>query len=134
MAGTSPAMTKLRICARTLRARKQKYPEQAPGISHHFDLETQQASRLAGNLLAERSLRSGEPCDRHAIRRTRHVVQSDLVTEIHRRRIAAVLTADSHLQIAARGTATLHRDLHQFAHALAIDRDERIDLKDTARG
>ena len=92
--------------------------------------ERRQFSRLAGNRLAERGLRRGEPRDRHAIGRARDVVEPDLVAERNRSGIAAVLAADADLEIGPRLAATRDTDLDQFADAVAIHRNERIDLQD----
>ena len=59
-------------------------------------------SRLAGGDLAQRRLCRGEARDRHAVRRARHVVEADLMTERHRGGIAAVLTADADLDVRSR--------------------------------
>ncbi len=55
------------------------------------------SGRRAGTAGAERGVRGGEAGDRHAVRRARHVVEADLVTERDRRRIATVLAADPEL-------------------------------------
>jgi len=52
------------------------------------------------------------------------------VAERDRCRIAAMLAADAHLQIRPRLASARDADLDQFADAIAIDRDERIDLQD----
>src|SRR5882672_11648145 len=88
-------------------------------------------SSLAGDGLAERGLRRSQPRDRHAVGRARHIIQPDLVAERHRSRIAAMLAANADLEAGA-GLASAHdADLHEFADAVTIDRDERIDLEDT---
>ena len=43
----------------------------------------------------ERRVGRGEPGERHPVRRAGHVVEADLVAEVHRRGIAAVLAADA---------------------------------------
>src|ERR1043166_9908312 len=53
----------------------------------------------------------------HAIRRTAHVVQSNLITESDRLRVAAVFAADADLQIGFDVAATLGPDPHQLAAA-----------------
>src|SRR5277367_1547553 len=87
--------------------------------------------RLACGALAERGLCCGEPRDRHAIGRARDVIEADLVAERHRSRIAAMLAADADLEIGPRLAAARDADLDQFADAVAIDRDERIDLQNS---
>src|ERR1700722_17488234 len=88
----------------------------------------------ARQLLAERCLGGGETRDRYAERRARDVVEPDLVAERDRGRIAAVLAADAELEVLAHLAAALARDRDQFADALAIDRDERIDGENALRG
>src|SRR5262249_59126750 len=88
------------------------------------------ASRLAGRGLAERGLRGGKARDRHPGRRARDVVEPDIVAEGDRGGIATVLAADSELEVVPRLAPALDRDAHELAHALAIERDERIDRQD----
>src|SRR5580658_4766908 len=90
--------------------------------------------RRARQLLAERRLCGGETRDRHAERRARNVVEPDLVAERDRGRIAAVLAADAELEALAHLAAALARDRDQFADALAVDRDERIDGENALGG
>ena len=87
--------------------------------------------RLAGDHLAERCLGGSEPRDRHAIGRARHVVESDLVAERHRCRIAAVFAADADLEARPGLAAAGDADLDEFADAVAVDRNERIDFKNS---
>src|SRR5262245_45617164 len=86
--------------------------------------------RLAGDLGADRGLRRSQPRDRHAIGRARDIVETDLVAELHRGGIAAMLAADADLQVRPRLAAALHADLHELANTIAIERDEGIDLQD----
>ncbi len=86
--------------------------------------------RLARNRLAERGLGSGETGDRHAVGRARDVVETDLVAERHRGRVAAMLTANTDLEIGSGLAAAGDADLDEFTDAVAIDRDERIDFQD----
>src|SRR5262245_52221862 len=90
--------------------------------------------RLRRRVLPQPRLRRGEPCNRHAERRARHIFEAEQMAERDRRRIAAVLAADSDLEFGARLAPTLDADTHQFADALAVDRHERIGLQDAARG
>src|SRR3954447_11381637 len=83
--------------------------------------------------LAERGLRGGEPRDRHAERRARHVVEPDLVAEGDRGRVAAVLAADADLELGAGLAPAFDADAHQFADTLPVDRHERVGLEDAAR-
>src|SRR5262249_29500401 len=81
---------------------------------------------------AECGLRRGKPRDRHAIGRARYVVEAGLVAEEHRGRIAAVLAADAELQAVAHLAAARGGDVYQFAHALDVERGERVVLEDAA--
>src|SRR5262245_17448459 len=75
---------------------------------------------------AHRRLRGRELRDRHAERRAGHVVQPDPVAELHARRVAAVLAADAQLELGPGLPALLRGDLHQRAHALLVQRHERV--------
>src|SRR5439155_6343328 len=97
----------------------------------HFNFTIGYDLRLARDRLAQRRLRRGEPCDRHAIGRARDVVEPDLVAERHRCGIAAMLAANADLEIGPRLAAADDTDLHEFTDTVAIDRDERIDLEDS---
>src|SRR5207237_2764116 len=59
--------------------------------------------------------------------------QSDLMAERDRGRISAMLAANADLDIRPGLAAARNTDLHQLADAVAIDRDERIDLQDSLR-
>ena len=69
-------------------------------------------AELARRYLRDHRLSSGKPCDRNPIRRTAHIVETDPMTEFHRRRLTAVLTADSKLQIGASAAPFLACHLH----------------------
>src|SRR5688572_19755757 len=62
----------------------------------------------------KRRMRGSEPGDRHAVRGTRDVVHADGVTEEDRARIAAVLTADAHLQRVAHAASRGDRELDEL--------------------
>src|SRR6478609_6215896 len=74
----------------------------------------------------ERSLRSGQTGDWDAIWRRAHVIHSGLLKEMNGCRVAAVFTADADLQILARQTAALDANRDDRAHAVDVDRRERI--------
>ena len=76
--------------------------------------------------LGERSLRSGKLGDCDAVWRTTNVTQADLVAKTDRVRIAAMLAADSHLQVPSGAPAFAGGYAHQRAHTLTIDGYERI--------
>src|SRR5690242_18917287 len=86
-------------------------------------------SRRADDRTPDRRLCGGEARDRHAIGRAGHVVQPDVVTERDGGRIAAMFAADADLQRWPRLAAALDADLDELADALAVERDERIDLQ-----
>ncbi len=71
--------------------------------------------------LAQRRLRGGQARDRHAERRTRHVIEPDFVAKGDRGRIAAVLAANAELEIFTDFAAALRGDAHKLADAVAVD-------------
>src|SRR6202020_3346439 len=87
-------------------------------------------SRLAGGGLAEGGLRRRQPRDRHAVGRALDIIEANLVAERDRSRIAAMLAANADLEIGAGLAPARDPDPDQLADAVAIDRDERIDLQD----
>ena len=89
---------------------------------------------LAAAYVRERRLRRRQPRHRHAEGRAAHVVEPDLVEELDRRRVAAVLAADAELEVRLRRAALRHRDLHQLADAGLVDRRERVLLHDLVLG
>src|SRR3954471_22984809 len=93
----------------------------------------QSGSGLARRILAERGLRRRQPCDRHAERRARDIVERERVAEGHRGGIAAVLAADADLELGARLASAFDADAHQLAYALAVDGDEGIKRDNSAR-
>ena len=62
-------------------------------------------------LLRQRGLGGGEAGDRHAEGRAAHVVQAELVAELHAVRIAAVFAADAELDVRAAAAAFVDGDL-----------------------
>src|SRR6266403_5618377 len=101
-------------------------PSDNPGMTR---TSAKRNSRLAGDRLAERGLRGGQPRDRDAVGRARDVIEANLVAERDGGGIAAMLSTDPDLDIRAGLAAAHDADLHQLANAVAIDRDERIDLQ-----
>src|SRR5437867_2057552 len=75
-------------------------------------------------------LRRREPRDRHAVGRRRDIRKADLVTEGDRRGVAAVLAADSDLEIFARLAPAFDGDAHHGADALAVEHLEGIGRDD----
>src|SRR6476660_7385771 len=91
------------------------------------------SSGRARRSLAERRLRGGKPRDRNAERRTRHVVEPDLVAERHGCRIAAMLAANAELERVTRLAAAIGCDADQLADTVAVERNERIDGQNALR-
>src|SRR4051794_2327392 len=75
---------------------------------------------------AESRVRGREAGDRHPVRRARHVVETDLVAELHRRGVATVLAADAELQTTPPLAPELHRRAHEIADAFEVDCLERV--------
>src|SRR6266850_8294813 len=75
---------------------------------------------------AEARLRRAQPRDWNHERRTGHVRHAHLVTELHRRGLAAVLTADADLEVRARAAPALDADADELAHALLVEHSKRI--------
>src|SRR5215510_10297122 len=88
------------------------------------------STSLASDRRARRrdlSLGRRQPRDRHRERRAGHVVHADPMAEGHRRRLAPVLAADTHLEIRHRLAPPLDADADQLAHALLVEHRERVD-------
>ena len=66
---------------------------------------------------------------RHTVRRAGYIVQADLVAELDRRRIAAVLAADSEFDIGSCSFALRRSYLYQFAYAFLVKLRKRIRLE-----
>src|SRR5881396_2545612 len=81
-------------------------------------------------LFFERRLRCGETGDRHTERRAGHIVHAHVVTELHRRRLAAVLPADADLELGPRSPAEPDRQLDELADALLVEHLEWVVLQD----
>src|SRR5262245_3083963 len=84
-------------------------------------------------LLPQRRLGGGKARDRHAKRRAGDIVERRLVAERDRGWIAAVLAANSDLELAPRRAPALDTDADQLAHSVPIDGNERVGRKNTAR-
>src|SRR5439155_26319291 len=99
----------------------------APGTftSSPYRLRIRRALRggLAG---LEAGLGGAEPRDRNHERRARHVRHADLVTELHRRWLAAVLAADAHLEVGPRPASALDADLDELTDTFLVKDRERI--------
>ena len=73
-------------------------------------------------------LRQREAGHRHSVRGATHVVDAEPGEEGERGRIAGVLAADADLESGVRGAAALDGGLDQFADALLVESDERVQL------
>src|SRR5215470_10915883 len=78
----------------------------------------------------DRRLRRRKPGDRHAVGRAGDVVEPDLLAELDRGGVAAMLAADAELQLLAGAAAALGGDADELANAVGVDRDERVLLED----
>src|SRR5262245_46072024 len=80
----------------------------------------------AGEALPDPRLRRGQPGSRYEVGGAGDVVHADLVTELDRRRLAAVLPADPDLEVGTPATAAVDPERDQLAHALLIEDRERV--------
>src|SRR5437763_16768812 len=103
----------------------------APGTftSSPYRLRIRRALRggLAG---LEAGLRGAEPRDRDHERRARHVRHADLVAELDRRRLTAVLATDADLEVGPRAAAPLDADLDELPDALLIEHREGVERQE----
>ena len=81
-------------------------------------------------LFANSCLSCAEACDRHAEGRAGDIIKADIVAELDRARVAAVLTADTAVELRVDGLAERNGHLHELADAVLIKLCERIVLKD----
>src|SRR5215204_3845552 len=87
----------------------------------------QMAFRLSVEIcLSKRGVRRGETRDRQPEWRTTHIIEPDPVEEADRFRIAAMLAADSQLDIGPVLPSPVDRDLDELPDTLLIERLERI--------
>src|SRR5204863_8129242 len=80
----------------------------------------------AGTAGAERGMGRRQPGQRDPEGRARHVVKADLVAEVHRGRVAAVLAADAELECLPGRPALGAGPPDQFADARLVEGFERI--------
>lgn len=81
-------------------------------------------------MLLDSSLCCAEACDRHAEGRAGNIIKADVVAELDGSRVAAVLTADTAVELRVDGLAHSDGHLHELADAVLIKLCERIVLKD----
>src|ERR1700720_2480264 len=120
---TDPANLQSRLCIRLASAARSS----VPNGNFWFQLS------VHGRAPAESGLGGGEACDRHAKRRTRYVVEPDLVAERDRGRVAAVFAANAEPEIFPHLPAARGGDAEEFADALAVDRHERVGRQNALR-
>ena len=84
---------------------------------------------LAALRFLQHGLRRGEARERDAVRGAAHVVEADLVAELDRARLAAVLAADAELDVRLRLAAALDADAHEVADAFLVEHLERVPLE-----
>src|SRR4051812_6685231 len=84
---------------------------------------------LAALRFLQHGLRRRETRERDAVRGAAHVVEADLVTELDRARLAAVLAADAELDVRLRLAATLDADAHEVADSVPVEHLERVPLE-----
>src|SRR6266513_5576041 len=101
-------------------------PPQPPPSSTHLRQFYGRSRAVDHALLLERRLGRGETGDGHAERRAGHVVHAHTVTELYRRRLAAMLPADADLELGPRAPAQLDGQLDELADALLIEHLERV--------
>ena len=74
----------------------------------------------------QRSVCGSQARNRHAKWRTTDIIQSGIVEEFDRTRVAAMFATDAHLQIWACGAATFDPQLYELTNALDIQRLEWV--------
>ena len=65
-------------------------------------------------------LSCAEACDRHAEGRAGNIIKADVVAELDGSRVAAVLTADTAVELRVDGLAHSDGHLHELADAVLI--------------
>src|SRR5260370_4327106 len=81
---------------------------------------------------SEGGLRCRQTRDRHSEWTARDVVQAELVTEMDRVRVTAMLAADPHLEVLPGLSALGDGNRHQPPHAVLVDRLEGVARQDLA--
>ena len=77
-------------------------------------------------LFLDCSLRRRKSCNRHAERRTAHIIQPHLVAELHGRRLTAMLAADTALQVRTDGTALFGSHTYQLPYSILVEHLEGV--------
>ena len=73
-------------------------------------------------VLLDSCLSCAEACDRHAEGRAGNIIKADIVAELDGSRVAAVLTADTAVELRVDGLAHSDGHLHELADAVLIRR------------
>ena len=74
---------------------------------------------------------SCQPCNRNTERRAGNIVDTELVTQMYRFRIAAMLTANTNFQTRTCFSSFVDRNLHQTAYTLGVNAGEGVIFKKT---
>src|SRR5260370_21938597 len=85
-------------------------------------------------LFRDSGLGGGQTGDRNSEWTATDVIQAEAVAEFHAVGFAAVLAADSKLDVRSRFPAEISRHFHQTADAALIDRRKRIRIDDVELG
>ena len=80
-------------------------------------------------LVFQRSLCSSQSRDRYAERRAGYVGQAHSVAELNRGRVAAVLAADSAVEVFSYALTELNSHFHKLAYAYLVELGKRIVLE-----
>src|SRR5436190_13549568 len=92
-----------------------------PSTMSHQPLALSHDRVSVSNFHRQRGLCRGQPRDRNPVGAGADVIEPDLVEEMDRRRVAAVLAADAELEIGPRRAAAFDADAHEIADALDVD-------------
>ena len=95
-----------------------------PGGAAHAKPRLPSAGVAPRHVTRDRRTPRLQPRHGHAERRAGDVVQTDLIEEVDRLGIAAVLTADAAVQVVSPGAPLLHRNADELSDTLAVDRLE----------
>lgn len=85
---------------------------------------------LSDRDLSECSLSSSQSSDRNTERRAGYIIQTDLVAELNRCRVAAVLTADTAVELWINWLTKFKSHFHKLAYAVLVELSKWIVLVD----
>ena len=86
--------------------------------------------RMVFILVLKSSLSSSKSSDRNSEGRAGYVVKADLVAELNRCGVTAVLTADTYVEVLVCGSAEGYCHVHQLANTGLVELCEGIVLED----